>query len=84
MEISTEILIMIFLMLISIIGGHLIKKKNCKWIQEAELTTILGALAGLVLYILDVEIMTNLNHHFVKLFMLVLLPPIIFESGFNM
>lgn len=84
MEISTEILIMMFIMLISIMGGHYIKKKQFRWIQEAELTTILGVLAGLILQILDVEIMTNLNHHFVRLFMLVLLPPIIFESGFNM
>lgn len=28
--------------------------------------------------------MTNLSNHFVRLFMLFLLPPIIFESGFNM
>ena len=28
--------------------------------------------------------MTNLSNHFVKLFMILLLPPIIFESGYNM
>ncbi len=28
--------------------------------------------------------MTNLSNHFVKIFMILLLPPIIFESGYNM
>ena len=28
--------------------------------------------------------MTNLSNHFVRLFMILLLPPIIFESGYNM
>lgn len=42
-------------------------------------------MAGLVLKFLDVEIYTtNLSNHFVRLFMLLLLPPIILESGFNM
>ena len=30
------------------------------------------------------EYTTNLSNHFVRLFMILLLPPIIFESGFNM
>lgn len=49
------------------------------------MTTIIGAVAGLVLKFLQLETyMTNLSNHFVRLFMLLLLPPIILESGFNM
>ena len=34
---------------------------------------------------MDIEAyMTNLSNHFVRLFMILLLPPIIFESGYNM
>jgi len=85
MELSTEILIMLFLLMVSIMGGHFLKKNRSKYLQEAGLTTILGMLAGLLLKLLKIDVyMTNLSNHFVKLFMLLLLPPIIFESGFNM
>jgi NhaP-type Na+/H+ or K+/H+ antiporter len=66
MELSTEILIMLFLL-------------------ESGLTTLIGVVAGLVLKWMSVEdYMTNLSNHFVRLFMILLLPPIIFESGYNM
>jgi NhaP-type Na+/H+ or K+/H+ antiporter len=46
---------------------------------------LIGAIAGLVMKFMNYETyMTNLSNHFVRLFMLLLLPPIIFESGFNM
>jgi sodium/hydrogen exchanger 8 len=46
---------------------------------------LIGAIAGLVLMFMDVEeYMTRLSNHFVRLFMILLLPPIIFESGYNM
>ena len=85
MELSTEILIMLFLLMVSIMGGHFLKKKRSRFLQEAGLTTIIGMLAGVLLKVLKIDVyMTNLSNHFVKLFMLLLLPPIIFESGFNM
>jgi len=85
MEVSTEILIMLFLMLISIMGGHMLKKKHHKYLQESGLTTLIGMIAGLLMWLLSVEdYMTRLSNHFVRLFMILLLPPIIFESGYNM
>ena len=85
MELSTEILIMMFLLMLSILGGHFLKKKNHRLLQESGLTTLIGAVAGLILTFMNVEnYLTNLSNHFVRLFMLLLLPPIIFESGFNM
>lgn len=46
---------------------------------------LLGVLAGFLLKLLSVEdYMTKLSNHFGNLFMIILLPPIIFESGYNM
>ena len=85
MELSTEILIILFLLMLSIMGGHFLKKIRHKYLQESGLTTLIGAAAGLILKFMDIEAYTtNLSNHFVRLFMILLLPPIIFESGFNM
>jgi NhaP-type Na+/H+ or K+/H+ antiporter len=85
MELSTEILIILFLLLLSIMGGHFLKKRRHKYLQESGLTTLIGAIAGLILKSMDIaEYTRNLSNHFVRLFMILLLPPIIFESGFNM
>ena len=85
MEVSTEILIMLFLLMLSIMGGHFLKKKRHRYLQESGLTTLIGVAAGLILKYMDIEeYTTNLSNHFVRLFMILLLPPIIFESGFNM
>jgi len=82
---STEILIMISLLVLSIILGHFLKKSGHKYLQEAGLTTIIGLVAALIFkWTKDVDYMTNLTKHFEGLFMLLLLPPIIFESGYNM
>lgn len=85
MDISTEILIMLFLLMLGITLGHFLKKSGHKYLQEAGLTTIIGMLAGVVLKEMDVdEYMTNLSKHFQSLFLILLLPPIIFESGYNL
>jgi solute carrier family 9 (sodium/hydrogen exchanger), member 8 len=85
MELSTEILIMLFLLMLSIMGGHFLKKKRHRYLQESGLTTMIGVVAGLGLKTMDIEeYTTNLSNHFVRLFMILLLPPIIFESGYNM
>ena len=85
MELSTEILIILFLLMLSIIGGHILKKRRFRYLQESGLTTLIGAIAGLILKQMEIEEYTTyLTNHFVRLFMILLLPPIIFESGFNM
>lgn len=85
MDVSTEILIMLFLLMLSIMGGHFLKKQRHRYLQESGLTTLIGVVAGLILKSMDIEeYTTNLSNHFVRLFMILLLPPIIFESGFNM
>lgn len=85
MQISTEVLIMLFLLMVAIISGHFLKKSGHKYLQEAGLTTLIGCMCGLFLQSMGItDYMTNLSNHFEKLFLLLLLPPIIFESGYNM
>ena len=76
---------MLFLLMLSITLGHFLKKSKHKYLQEAGLTTLIGMIAGLILRALKVTIyMKKIQKHFVNLFMILLLPPIIFESGYNM
>ena len=49
-EISTEILLMLALLIISITLGHYLKKMAIsKYLQEAGLTTLIGMLSGFIL-----------------------------------
>lgn len=76
---------MLFLLMISITLGHYLKKSKHKYLQEAGLTTFIGMITGGILRAVGITVyMKQLNKHFVNLFMLLLLPPIIFESGYNM
>ena len=71
--------------MLAITLGHYLKKSGSKYLQESGLTVILGVLAAALFKLLDMDdYMTNLSKHFGNLFMILLLPPIIFESGFNM
>jgi len=85
MIISTEILCMVFLLVMAISSGHFLKRSKHKYLQEAGLTTILGMIAGLALRELSIgDTIESISNHFNNLFMIILLPPIIFESGYNM
>ena len=76
---------MLALLMLAITLGHYLKKSGSKYLQESGLTVILGVLAAALFKLLDMDdYMTNLSKHFGNLFMILLLPPIIFESGFNM
>ena len=62
------------------------RRCHSKYLQEAGLTTIIGVVAGIVLnYILgDKKDVNEIEKDFFNIFILVLLPPIIFESGYNL
>ena len=76
---------MLALLMLAITSGHFLKKSGHKYLQESGLTVLLGVAAAGLSKMLDMEAyMTNLSKHFSTLFMILLLPPIIFESGYNM
>ena len=79
-NISLEILLMMLLLCISIGGGHLLKKSKIKIINESLFATIIGAIAGAILNALENNTyINNITNFYVKFFLIVLLPPIIFE-----
>lgn len=85
MVMATEILSMLFLLMIAISCGHFLKKSGHKYLQEAGLTTMIGIMAGYALKRMNIDsTLEQITKHFVNLFMILLLPPIIFESGYNM
>ncbi len=76
---------MLAFLMTAITLGHILKKSGHKYLQESGLTVLLGVAAGGLCLLTGYEsYMTNLSKHFGTLFMLLLLPPIIFESGYNM
>ncbi len=84
-EISIEILIIFALMLLALTAGSLLHKSGHKYLQEAALTVIIGAVAGLIFNNLGYnKYFRNLTSRFSSIFIVFLLPPIIFESGYNM
>lgn len=84
-DISTEILIVVFLLILASAGGQALHKSGHKYLQEAGLTVMIGMAAGLFFKLTKVTyFLTSLTAHFSGLFVLLLLPPIIFESGYNM
>ncbi len=77
---SGEILLMMFLLSISLSSGHLIKKLRLKIINESIITTSFGILAGLLLHLTNNETyLINITAAYVKFFMILILPSIIFE-----
>ena len=73
------------LLMLAVALGHYLKKSKHKYLQESGLTVILGVVAGGLFKLFNMEnYITNLTRHFATMFILLLLPPIIFEAGFNM
>lgn len=84
-DISTEILIVTFLLMLASTAAYFLKKSGHKYLQEAGLTVLIGMLAGGIFKLMNVNFyLQNLSQHFSGIFVILLLPPIIFESGYNM
>lgn len=72
------------MLMLSITFGHFLKKSGHKYLQEAGLTVLVGMIFGILLLSLDVRAYTkDLSDYFSNIFLIILLPPIIFESGYN-
>ncbi len=84
-NISSEILLMMLLLSISMGGGYFLKKTRIKIINESLFATIVGLIAGGILSALENDkYINNITNAYVKFFLIILLPPIIFESAYNM
>ena len=76
---------MLFLLMISTTLGHFLKRSGHRYLQEAGLTVIIGMICGMLLKLFGLPIyLKQISTHFETLFLILLLPPIIFESGYNM
>lgn len=72
---------MMFLLTVTICGGNLIKKYKVNIINESILATLLGLAAGFLLKISGGNtLIKNIAGGYVKFFLILLLPPIIFEG----
>ena len=73
---------MLFLISLSMSGSYFLKKVRLnKLISEALFTTLIGFCAGLTLYLTDNDsYIYNISKGYSKMFIVFLLPPIIFES----
>lgn len=71
---------MITLLTLTIAGGNYFKKKNIKFINEPLLATLIGLVSGFILKSIDGnKAINNITTGYVKFFLIVLLPPIIFD-----
>jgi len=78
-------LMLVTVLIIAFIQGYTISSLHCEFFSEAAGAIILGGLVGIaVKYIGGFERFTSLVQFNQEFFFLVLLPPIIFESGYNM
>ena len=78
-------LLLVTVLIIAFIIGYTISELHCEFFSEAAGAIILGFIVGVfVKYIGGFEKFTQLVQFNQEFFFLVLLPPIIFESGYNM
>lgn len=82
---SGEILLMMLLISLSISLSFLIKRMRLKIISDHFVSAVIGIVAGLCLKSINNTVyVENLLEGYSRLFLIVLLPPIIFESVYNM
>ena len=75
-----EILLIVILLVAAGFGTHIIKKRNIRILNESLFCVLVGLVAGLFLYLSDRQKYINsLTQGYLKVFIIILLPPIIFE-----
>ena len=81
---SLAIFFVLFVIILCVFFVHTILKYNCHHIPESLAIVFLGAVVGLVMKVLPTEDIKKVESFSPTMFFLVLLPPIIFESGYNL
>lgn len=84
-NISGEILLMMLLLSLSLIFAYAARKKRISFFNESINSTLLGVVAGFVLHVTDnKKYISNINDFYINFFLLILLPPLVFESAYNL
>ena len=81
---SLAIFFVLFVIILCIFLVHSILQYNCHHIPESLAIVFLGALVGLIMKWLLTDDFKKVESFSPTMFFLVLLPPIIFESGYNL
>ena len=80
-NLSGEILVMMLLLTLTMTIGHILRKNKFTFLDESMTASILGLIAGFILKVFGQEsILKNITDGYVKFFLIILLPPIIFEA----
>lgn len=84
-NISGEILLLLMLLSFSFILIYIFKKLNLNFLNQSVVSTILGLIAGFFLHITNNKrYIKNINEGYIEFFLILLLPPIVFESAYNL
>eukprot|EP00742_Colponemidia_sp_Colp-10_P000553 GILJ01000603.1.p1 GENE.GILJ01000603.1~~GILJ01000603.1.p1 ORF type:complete len:564 (+),score=99.37 GILJ01000603.1:42-1694(+) len=77
--------VLLLVLVASLMGGLFLKKKHSKYLQEAGLATLIGVFCGLLLKLSSrQELLKPVISFNEDIFLIMLLPPIIFDSGYGM
>ena len=71
-------------LMFTFIIGHVLEQNHIHWVPEAAVGVLAGTIcAGVAMVLHDDEVLRHQRFNF-EFFMIWLLPPIIFEAGYNM
>ena len=83
-QLKVSIVFGIIGLMFTFITGHLLELNHVHWVPEAAVGVLAGtAVAGVAFLLHDDEVLRHQRFNF-EFFMIWLLPPIIFEAGYNM
>ncbi len=72
---------MMLLLTLTLTIGHILRKNKFTFLDESMTATILGLIAGFILKVFGQDaILNNITDGYVKFFLIILLPPIIFDA----
>jgi sodium/hydrogen exchanger 8 len=83
-SVSLGILILLILLILSLIIGQLLRIRDCKYLNETAVATLIGVGLGAMLMSQSPASVGGVMRLNTEIFLLLILPPVIFESGFSL